>query len=296
MNLLITGAWKQAPEHFETLRQMGHSICFLQQEKDDLPCDPTQIEGVICNGLFLYHPITCFPNLRYIQLTSAGTDRVPMDYIKEHDITLHNARGVYSIPMAEFAMAGVLSLYKDLFRFKENQQQHQWQKNRELRELTNKRVLIVGCGSVGTECAKRFRAFGCQITGIDIQPFRNENFDIIDPLTELDRHLPEADILILTVPLTKETTKLIDQGRLEMLKDDAILINISRGTVIDQKALETWNGQAILDVFEEEPLPADSPLWKKENWIITPHNCFISDGNADRLAKLILQNLRSTDE
>ena len=291
MNILITGAWQQAKEHIEEIKQMGHEVSFLQQEQDELPCDPKTIEGVICNGLFLYHPIEQFTNLQYIQLTSAGTDRINTDYIKEHNITLHNARGVYSAPMAEYAIAGVLSIYKNLNQFRDQQKNHQWQKIRSQRELTSKTVLIIGCGSVGTECARRFKAFGCKIIGSDIQPQSNEAFDTIRPITELDNLLPTVDILILTVPLTKETTKLINKDRLNKLKKDAILINIARGKIIDQKALEEWNGTAILDVFEEEPLSEDSPLWDKEGWIITPHNSFIGEENGQRLSKLILTNL-----
>ncbi len=290
MNILITGAWQQAKEHNEEIEAMGHTTIFLQQEQDDLPCDPKQIEGVICNGLFLYHPIEQFTSLKYIQLTSAGTDRINTDYIKEHNITLRNARGVYSAPMAEYAIAGVLSIYKNLNQFKDHQKNHQWQKIRSQRELTNKNVLIIGCGSVGTECARRFKAFDCRITGIDVQLQENQEFDAIHPITELDNLLPTADILILTVPLTKETTKLINQDRLNKLKEDAILVNIARGRIIDQKALEEWHGTAILDVFEEEPLSEDSPLWNKENWIITPHNSFIGEENGQRLSNLILNN------
>lgn len=83
------------------MEQTGHNVCFLQFEKDELPCDYEWVEGVVCNGLFLSHPIKKFSNLKYIQLTSAGFDRVPMDYVKEHGIKINNARGVYSIPMED---------------------------------------------------------------------------------------------------------------------------------------------------------------------------------------------------
>ena len=111
MNLLITGAWHGAQEHIAEIEAMGHEVRFLQWEKDEI-VDPDWVEGVIGNGLFLHHPIESFPNLQYIQLTSAGFDRVPMDYVKAHGIEIHNAKGIYSIPMAEYAVAGVLQLYK----------------------------------------------------------------------------------------------------------------------------------------------------------------------------------------
>lgn len=290
MKLLITGAWQQAGEHIPQIEAMGHEVVFLQQEKDPLPCDPAGIEGVICNGLFLHHPIEAFTRLRYIQLTSAGYDRVPMDYVRERGIEIHNARGVYSIPMAEFAVAGVLSIYKKLGTFRDQQKRHQWEKHRDLLELAGRHVVIIGCGSVGTECAKRFKAFDCRVTGIDIQTVQDPNYDEVIPLDDLDGILPDADIVILTLPLTPETRGLISADRLD--KIHGILVNISRGGIIDQKALEQWNGTSILDVFEEEPLSEDSPLWEKEKTVITPHNCFVGDGNAKRLSSKILKNLK----
>ena len=290
MNLLITGAWQQAAEHFEEIRRMGHEIVFMQQEKDDLPCDSAWVEGVICNGLFLSHPIEQFANLRYIQLTSAGFDRVPMDYVQEHNIEIHNARGVYSIPMAEFAVAGVLSLYKELGEFRDQQKEHRWEKRRGLRELAGRTVVIVGCGSVGTECAKRFKAFGCKVIGVDLVGREDEQFDCILSLQELDDQLKQADVVVLTVPLTEKTRGLIDEMRLGLIH--GVLVNISRGAVVDQKALEKWNGEAVLDVFEEEPLDAGSQLWDKENTMISPHNSFVGDGNNQRLSQLILENLK----
>ena len=149
MNILITGAWQDAQQHIAEIENMGHEVCFMQYEKDELPYEYGWVEGVICNGLFLYHEIEKFINLKYIQLTSAGYDRVPMDYVKKHGIEAHNAKGVYSIPMAEFAIAGVLELYKQRAFFRENQKVHKWEKHRGLLELYGKKVCIVGCGSVG---------------------------------------------------------------------------------------------------------------------------------------------------
>ena len=190
MNLLITGAWQSAYENILALEQLGHRVVFMQQEKEGLPCDAEWIEGVICNGLFLYHKIEEFKNLRYIQLTSAGFDRIPMDYVEEHGIEIHNARGVYSIPMAEFAIAGVLQIYKQSRFFYENQRKHKWEKHRGLLELSGKNVCIVGCGSVGTECAKRFKAFGCEIIGIDLFPRKDAFYDQMRGLDKFEEVLP----------------------------------------------------------------------------------------------------------
>lgn len=295
MNLLVTGAWAGAKENIEKLEAMGHQVVFMQQEKDELPCDYEWVEGVVCNGLFLTHPIEKFQSLRFIQLTSAGFDRVPMDYIKEHGIEIHNAKGVYSIPMAEFAIAGVLELYKQSRFFWDNQKEHKWEKHRGLIELFGKKVLIVGCGDVGTECAKRFSAFGCGIIGVNRTLKEDSWFEKIYCLNELDDVIGTADVVVLTIALSPETKHLINEARLNRLKSTAILVNIARGGIVDYSALEKMVeniGGAVLDVFEEEPLNAASPLWNKHNVIITPHNSFVGDGNKDRLNTLVIDNLR----
>ena len=296
MILLLTGAWQQAQEHISELEAMGHEIHFLQQEKDHLPCDPEIIEGVVCNGLFLFHSIEQFPALRFIQLTSAGFDRVPMDYIREHEIEIHNAAGVYSIPMAEFALAGVLSLYKKLDVFRAQQERHEWKKHRDLRELNGKCILIIGCGNVGSECARRFKAFGCEVIGVNRTVKEKEYFDEVRSLSDLDNLLPTADVVVVSVALTDETRGLMTAKRIRSMKSGSILVNISRGAMVPTKALEeaiSYIGGAVLDVFEEEPLPSTSPLWDKENVLITPHNSFVGDGNAERLNSLIIRNLKT---
>lgn len=294
MNLLVTGAWSDGKNCISELEAMGHSVCFMQFEKDDLPCSYDWVEGVICNGLFLSHPIERFTNLRYIQLTSAGFDRVDMDYVKAHGIEIHNARGVYSIPMAEFALCGVLQLYKQAAFFRENQKQHLWEKHRGLLELSGKMVLIVGCGSVGNECAKRFMAFGCEVIGVDLFPREDSLYSEMLPLDKLDEALQQADVVVLTLPLTEQTKHLMNEERFSLMKDGATLVNIARGAIVDTTALlnhiDRLTG-AVLDVFEEEPLSEHSPLWDKQNIILTPHNSFVGEGNGEKLKEIIIYNL-----
>ena len=202
MNILITGAWNCTREQMNQISDLGHRIFFLQNEKDPLPLPYEQVEGIICNGLFLHHPVRKFTNLKYVQLTSAGFDRVPLEYLRENGVAVFNARGVYSIPMAEFAVCGVLQLYKQSRFFEENRKKRIWEKHRGLLELSGKKVCILGCGSVGTECAKRFAAFGCSVIGVDLHPGQDASYEKILPLSCLEDQLPETDILILTLPLT----------------------------------------------------------------------------------------------
>lgn len=300
MKILITGAWRCSQSEIKAIETLGHTPIFMQQEKDELPCDASQIDGVICNGLFLYHDIDRFENLKYVQLTSAGFDRAPMEKISARNIKINNARGVYSIPMAEFALAGVLSLYKKSGFFFEMQKNHVWEKNREILELFGKNVCIVGCGNVGTECAKRFSAFGCCVFGIDLYPREDENYEKMLGLDLLKEALSKSDVVILTLPLTEKTRGLFDKGVFKSMKKGSILVNIARGAIVEpfalKEALEGNLGGAVLDVFEEEPLSAESFLWDKENVIITPHNSFVGDGNSKRLFDLIIKNLEEYNE
>ena len=295
MKLLITGAWKCTQEQLNEIERNGHSIVFMQNENQSLPCAYEEVEGVICNGLFLHHSIEKFTSLRYIQLTSAGFDRVPMEYVQANEITIHNARGVYSIPMAEFAIGGVLQLYKQSKFFNQNQNIHTWEKHRGVLELYGKTVCIVGCGSVGRACAKRFQAFGCQVLGVDLFVRDDEFFQQICAMSSLDACLAQSDIVVLTLPLTNQTKHLMNEHRFAVMKKGSVLVNISRGAVIDENALlraldEKLYG-AVLDVFEEEPLSNESLLWEKENVLITPHNSFVGDGNEERLYTVIKTNL-----
>lgn len=295
MNFLVTGAVGTPGEVIEYIEKTGHTAVFMQNESEVLPCDYEDVQGIICNGLFLHHNIEKFTSLKYIQLTSAGFDRVPMDYVKEKGITIFNARGVYNVPMAEFALCGVLQLYKKSRFFFENQKRHEWTKNREILQLDKKTVTIVGCGNVGTECAKKFKAFDCRILGVDLYPNNISVYEKIYPLDEIDEVLAKTDVLVLTLPLTEKTYHFFNQDKLEKLKSGAVLVNIARGAVVDTNALikalnENISG-AVLDVFEEEPLCQDSPLWDMQNVIITPHNSFVGEQNTQRLHRVIFANL-----
>ena len=296
MELLVTGAFSDAKQHIGELEEKGHRVHFLQFERDELPCPPDQIEGVICNGLFLFHAIEKFTGLRYIQLTSAGYDRVPMDYVRSHGIEIHNARGVYSIPMAEAAVVGVLNLYRKMYVFRDNQRKHIWEKQRDLLEIFGKTVCIFGCGSVGSECAKRFAAFGARVIGVDVVPGKRVWFEKVYPSEQTEDALSKSDIVITTLPLSGSTRHFFDNGKFAAMKKTTVFVNISRGATVDTDALisalrDGRIGGAVLDVFEEEPLGTESPLWDMGNVVITPHNSFAGDGDGERLWEVIMKYL-----
>lgn len=294
MDLLLTGCFKYSDNQLEMLRNLGYTIHFMQNESGELPAQAKIFDAVVCNGLFLSHDIKTFSNLKYIQLTSAGLDRVPLDYIEEFGIRIYNARGVYSIPMAEWVLTKVLEIYKQSIFFSCNQRLRKWEKSRTLREVNGKNVAIIGAGSVGTEVAKRFKALGAVVTGFDL--YTKNNFDNLLKIDQLNRYITEYDIVVVTVPLTDETVGMFDYKLLSQLRANSIIINISRGKVIVEHDLvrilkEREDIIAVLDVFDSEPLNTNSELWGLSNAVLSPHNSFVSEGNNKRMFESIYNNL-----
>lgn len=297
MKLLMTGAFNCTEEQKLNIEKLGCEVMLHKMEKEPLSQEMFTVKGVICNGLFLHNDLDRFPNLKFVQLTSAGLDRVPVDRMKEKGITLCNARGVYSTPMAEWALTGVLTLYKHTNTFYNNQQNHKWVKDRNVKELSGSTICIIGCGSVGTECAKVFRPFANEIVAVDIVKPQSDLFDAYYTINNVTEAVKNADIVILTLPLTDETRNMFDKELLSQFKNDAILVNIARGAVVNEEDLinvlkENKLGGAVLDVFTTEPLNEESELWDFENVVITPHNSFVSPKNNERLYKVVYNNLK----
>ena len=294
MRAIVTGALQATAEDLAALEKLGLKVTLHPDERAQIP-DPEHYEVAICNNLFGFHDLDYFSNLKYIQLTAAGMDRVPLERIRARGIEVRNAAGVYSIPMAEFALWGVLELYKQGRFFAENQRLHRWEKRRDLRELSGKTVLIVGCGGVGSECAKRFSAFGCRCMGVARTERQQPHFDSIYPMAQLPTLLPEADVVILALPLTADTRHLFDDAMFARMKAGSSFVNLARGAIVDTDALlRALSGHlsgAVADVFETEPLPEDSPLWDAENLILTPHNSFVGEQNHQRMMDTVIRNL-----
>ena len=296
MRILIALAPGFTPEMFDAFRALGLEPVFLPEE-DGRPGPETRrydldfsgIDAVLCYRFFCYNDISRFPRLKYIHTTSHGIDHMPLDYLRAHGIRLYDARGVYGVPMAEHALGGVLQLYRGALLFRELQKAHVWGGGCAFRELGGRQVTLLGTGSVGVECARRFTAMGCRCIGLCRHPqSAAEGFAAQRSIDELDALLPETDILLITLPLTDQTRGMIDARRLALLKKDAVLVNIARGPIVDAGALRQalCSGQlsgAVVDVFDTEPLPADDPLWDAPNLILTPHNSFMGEHDPERL-------------
>lgn len=294
MRAIVTGALQATPADLAALEALGLELTLHPDERAAVE-KPERFDIAVCNNLFGFHNIDDFSNLKYIQLTAAGMDRVPLERIREKGIALHNAAGVYSVPMAEFALWGVLELYKQGRFFAENQKRRRWEKHRGLRELAGRTVLIIGCGGVGSECARRFAAFGCHCLGLATAGRQQPDFEAVHPMDRLEALLPLADIAVLALPLTEKTRHLFDRAMLARMKAGSVLVNLARGPIVDTDALlDALNGNlsgAVVDVFETEPLPENSPLWEQENLILTPHNSFVGEHNHARMMETVIRNL-----
>lgn len=233
-----------------------------------------------------------------IQLMSVGLDRVPLDEIEKRGIRLENAGDIYSIPMAEWVILKILEIYKNTRHFEKAQLENEWNKNRNLLELNGKIMGILGTGNVGIEVSKRAKAFGVNTIGFNSTGKVVSSMDACYKAEELSSVVNEIDILVVALPLSDSTKDLVNVKIFEKMKKNSILINVSRGGIINESNLvealqQDYLQAAALDVFLEEPLPKDSPLWKNSKILISPHNSFVSENTSERLFQLVHKNLSS---
>lgn len=238
------------------------------------------------------------PNLRWIQATSAGIGafmrRTGLD---RSGITVTTAGGVHAVPLAEFALTGALFVVKGVPFLQRRQRERRFERYT-TRQLAGMRVTVVGVGGMGSNVVRTFDAIGARVTAVGRVGGTYELPDGVElsDVDRLDEVLPGTDVLVLCTALTPETENLIDADRIALLPDGAAIVNISRGQVVDEDALiEALRsgklGGAALDVFREEPLPADSPLWGLDNVLISPHSASTVESENATLTALFIENL-----
>lgn len=238
------------------------------------------------------------PNLKWIQLLSAGFDTVDLEYLKRRKITLTNCRGIYSIPIAEDVVCKILMSNCNALNYIDNQKNHVWQPMKDRKDLCGQTVGIIGTGSIAVEIAKRLQGFGVNVVGFKRKPASSINYfdEIYHGEDKLDYVLSISDYIVITVDLNDSTYHMINKNNLKCLKEDASIINIARGSIINQKDLtEILESKKIkyagLDVFENEPLAENDILWDMKNAYITPHASGITLNNKDRVHELIIDNV-----
>ncbi len=240
-------------------------------------------------------------NVKWIHSLSAGVEKLMFPELVASSVPVTNAKGVFKRSLAEFALLGMLYFYKRVRRLVDNQIAHRWD-DFKVEWLLEKAMGVVGYGEIGRECAQLAKALGMRVYALRRKPELSGSDPVTDRVfgpDQLLEMLKESDVILAAAPLTPDTRHLLSKAEFDVMKRSALVINVGRGPVIDEAALiSALQGKQIagaaLDVFEEEPLPAGSPLWDMENVLISPH-CTDRTENPDWLdltAQAFVENFR----
>jgi len=238
--------------------------------------------------------ILAAPSVKWVAVGGSGTDHLnPWDPAK---LTVTNSAGVAAEAMAQYIIGGILHFTLDFAGFAQRQHDHVWDKAGTVETVTGRTIAILGLGKTGHAVAKVAQALGMQVVGIRARPKPTANVDRVEPMERLHSVLGEADFVVVCLPLTPATRGLVDAAAFNALKPGAILVDVSRGSIVRQAAMidALKSGRlkgAVLDVFETEPLPQDNPLWDMANVIVTPHCSSVYDGWEQRSVEMFCDNL-----
>ncbi|HSK36611.1 MAG TPA: D-2-hydroxyacid dehydrogenase [Actinomycetota bacterium] len=259
-----------------------------------VPGDSAEGLAEVVNGL---------PRLRWVHATSAGAGeqvhKAELSPEALERVAITTSSGVHAIPLAEFAVLGLLAVAKELPRLVEDQRARAWPEVRQpLRELSGQTLFLVGLGEIGREVARLGKALGMRTVGFRrTQGPPPEWVDEVHGPERLTELADQADAMVVSLPMTEQTAGLVDRTTIERLPASCIFVNVGRGGVVDEPALvDTLRDRriagAVLDVFATEPLPADSPLWTLPNVLVTPHAAALSARENERITELFTDNLR----
>lgn len=300
---------------------VGHAYYDLKGEMEKRPNPPpcTQVktlqdleavigeaEVLVISMLWKNHLLDLAPKLKLVQSVSAGVDHYDHDKFRARGIHLCSAQGVNANAVSDHALALMLSLSRRLYEARDDQHNSFWRPTStdqatRLQELNGKTVLIVGFGGIGARVARLCQAFGMNVIAMrrrvtadapaGVRMITNDKFI---------ETLPQADMVVLTCPLTPETFGMVGVEALAAMRPDAQLINVARGKVVDEQALITAleKGQiagAALDTFVEEPLPESSPLWKMPNVIVTPHAAGETQFYERNVVDILMKNISALE-
>ena len=288
-------------ENMKRIENLGYDITIINEKEIQYKDNLKDIEVLVCYNPFNTLDISLMKNLKWIQLSSTGVDQVPKEIVLKNNIIVTNNNGGYSTPIGEWIVLKALELLKNSKEFYKKQEKKIWKLDTSLLELYGKTIGFIGTGSIAKEAAKRFSGFDVNILGVNTKGRNVEHFNKCYPKDKIKEMVCQCDVLVVSIPYTKETQNLVDENVLNSMKDGSLFINISRGTIVDEKKLieNLKLGKikgAALDVFEEEPLCKDNPIWNLDNVIITPHNSWISEKRNIRRFNIIYENLKNYKE
>lgn len=233
--------------------------------------------------------------LRWIHWGGAGVDAVLFPALRESDVVLTNSRGIFDRAMAEWTLGVLIGHAKRMPETMNDRRERQWT-YRVSTKMAGQKVLIVGIGSIGREVGRLCRAFGLRVSGVGRSARQGDHvFDAVHARRDLVTVLPGADYVVLIAPLTPGTENIFDGAMFAAMKPSAFFVNIGRGALVDEKALidalDTGGiAGAALDVFREEPLSPDNPVWTAKHTFISPHISGDYHGFQTDLARLFLDN------
>lgn len=263
---------------------------FVPEEHDELPASAAEVELYVPSYRFSVADaelMARMPRLRVVQTQTAGVEHI-RPYVPE-GVTLCNGRGIHDASTAELAVALMLASLREIPDFVRAQDRGEWRPVR-ARSLADRTVLILGHGSIGAAVEARLQGFEVEV--VRVARTAREGVHGYDELPHL---LPTADVVVLIVPLTDETRGLVDRDFLARMKDDALLVNVARGAVVDTdalvEALATRRIHAALDVTDPEPLPAGHPLWSAPNLLVSPHVGGASTAMEPRARRVVREQL-----
>ncbi|MCC3869089.1 phosphoglycerate dehydrogenase [Terrisporobacter mayombei] len=291
---------KFSEEEFNRIRDLGYDVIFNSEGSKSTLDKMTDEELESIDVLVTYNSfekldISKMKNLKYIQLGSTGFDQVPIDKVMNRNIILCNNKGGYSIPIAEWIVSMILQIYKNTKEFYNKQYKRQWIFDYSVSEVYGKRIGFLGTGTIASESAKRLKAFGVEIWGCNTDGRSIKYFDKCFSTEDMDEVFKNCDIVISTIPSTKQTYKLINKSKFNLMKEGSSFINVGRGKIVDEDDLIEYAHKfrcIALDVFQEEPLCENSKLWDLDNIMITPHNSWVSEQDSLRSFNLFYNNLR----
>lgn len=234
--------------------------------------------------------------LKWIMVISAGMDQMPFAKLAEREILITNCKGIHKTPMAEYVFASLLQVSREVKQLIENEKAHQWDRTIKMTEISGRTMLIAGTGAIGQEVARLAKAFQMKTIGISKSGSKKDFFDEVTQTERMGELLPQADFIISVLPSTLETKEMFTSQHFELMKETALFLNMGRGDVVSEgvllEALKTKQiRHAILDVFKEEPLPKNHPLWDLENVTVTPHLSGISPEYQPRAFEIFKLNL-----
>ncbi|MFP7494270.1 D-2-hydroxyacid dehydrogenase [Terribacillus saccharophilus] len=234
--------------------------------------------------------------LKWIMVISAGVDYLPLQTIAEKGIMLTNANGIHRIQMAEYAISSILAVARKEREYLKKQEEHVWDKDLMIDEITAKKLVIVGAGAIGQEVARLGKAFRMHTIGVSRSGSAKEHFDETYKQTDIETVLPYADYLISILPSTRETKYFYKEKHFDLMPKHAVFLNMGRGDAVATEVLLGALNQgkikaAVLDVFEEEPLPQNHPFWDHERVIVTPHMAGNTPYYTERAMEVFDKNL-----